>query len=87
MSAVVEELQEQLLAKEEELTCREEALAMWEEKVKISENALFKVSVDFDAERATIGPTRQVYLDKMRAHTGHIKHTLGLDKMLGEKKV
>jgi hypothetical protein len=87
MSAVVEELQEQLLAKEEELTCREEALAMREEKVKISEKALFKVSVDLDAERAMIGPTRQVYLDKMCAHTGRIKNTLGLDKMLGEKKV
>jgi hypothetical protein len=69
------------------LTCREEALATWEEKVKISEKALGKVSVDHDAERAMIGPTHQEYLDKMCMHTDRIKHTLGLDKMLGEKKV
>jgi predicted membrane GTPase involved in stress response len=30
--------------------------------------------------------THQEYLNKMRAHTDHGKHTLVLDKMLGEKK-
>jgi hypothetical protein len=31
--------------------------------------------------------TRKEYLDKMVAHTYHAKHSLGLDKILGEKKV
>jgi hypothetical protein len=31
--------------------------------------------------------TQKEYLDKMEAHTTHTKHSLGLDKMLGEKKV
>jgi hypothetical protein len=75
--AVPDELQEQLLA-QEELTRREEALTTREEKAKISEN---------DAERAKAEATRKEYLDKMEAHTICAKHSLGLDKMLGEKKV
>jgi hypothetical protein len=47
--AAAEELQEQLLAWEEELTRREEALTAWEEKAKFSEKALVKVSADLDA--------------------------------------
>jgi hypothetical protein len=39
-----------LLAWEEELTRREEALATREEKARISERALAKVSADLDAE-------------------------------------
>jgi hypothetical protein len=31
--------------------------------------------------------TRKEYLDKMAAHTTCAKHSLGLDKILGEKKV
>jgi hypothetical protein len=31
--------------------------------------------------------TLQEYIDKMEAHTTHAKHSLSLDKMLGEKKV
>jgi hypothetical protein len=31
--------------------------------------------------------TQKEYLDKMEAHTTWAKHSLGLDKMLGEKKV
>jgi hypothetical protein len=81
------ELQELLLAREEELTRREEALAAREEKARVSENALGKVSVDHNAERAKAKATQKVYLDKMAAHTTHAKHTLDLDKMLGEKKV
>jgi hypothetical protein len=87
MVAMAEELQEQLLAWEEELTRREEALAAWEERVRISEKALAQVSVDLDAERAKAEATRKEYLDKMEVHTAHAKHSLNLDKMLGEKKV
>jgi hypothetical protein len=72
---------------EEELTRREEALIMREEMNKISEKVLIKVNVDLDLERAKTEVTHQEYLDKMRAHTTHANHTLGLDKMLGEKKV
>jgi hypothetical protein len=87
MVAMAEELQEQLLAWEEELTRREEALAAWEERARISEKALAQVSVDLDAERAKAEATRKEYLDKMEVHTAHTKHSLDLDKMLGEKKV
>jgi hypothetical protein len=75
-----------LLAWEEELTRREEALATREEKARISERALAKVSADLDAEQANAEATRKEYLDKMAAHTARAKHSLGLDKMLGEKK-
>jgi hypothetical protein len=50
MAVAVEELQEQLLAWEEELTRREEALAAWEEKTRISEKTLAKVSIDLNVE-------------------------------------
>jgi hypothetical protein len=82
-----EELQELLLALEEELTSREEAPATREEKVRISEKALAKVSADLDNEWAKAEATWKDYLDKIEAHTAHAKHSLGLDKMLGEKKV
>jgi hypothetical protein len=87
VAAVVEGLLELLLAPEEELTRREEALAAWEEKVGISKKALAKVSADLDAERTMAEATQKEYLDKMVAHTARTKHSLGLDKMLGEKKV
>jgi hypothetical protein len=82
-AAVVEELQ--LLVWGEELTRREEALITREEK--ITEKALVKVSVDLDAEWAKIEATLLEYLNKMCAHTTYAKHTLSLNKMLGEKKV
>jgi hypothetical protein len=75
-----EELHELLLA-------REEALATWEEKARISEKALTKVSADLDVERAKVEATRKEYLNKMVAHTARAKQSLGLDKMLREKKV
>jgi hypothetical protein len=31
--------------------------------------------------------TRKEYLNKMEVHTARAKHSLNLDKMLGEKKV
>jgi hypothetical protein len=65
--------QERLLLQEVELTQREKALV--------------KVSADLDAEQAKTKNTHHEYLGKMRAHTDHTKHTLNLDKMLGEKKV
>jgi hypothetical protein len=57
-----------------------------EEKASISEKALTKVSVDLNVERANDEATRKEYLDKMDTHTARAKHSLGLDKMLGEKK-
>jgi hypothetical protein len=48
---------------------------------------LVKVSADLDVEWAKTKTTRQEYLDKMHAHITHVKHTLGLYKLLGEKKV
>jgi hypothetical protein len=59
---------------------------MWEEKARISEKALVKISADVNTERAKIEATYQEYLDKMRVHTNHAKHTLGLDKMLGRTR-
>jgi hypothetical protein len=56
------------------LTCREEALAVREEKAKISEKALVKVSVDLDTKWAKAEATRKEYLNKMEAHTTHAKH-------------
>jgi hypothetical protein len=52
---------------------------VWEEKAKISEKALVKVSVDLDAELKKIEATHQEYLNKMHVHTDHAKHTLTLD--------
>jgi hypothetical protein len=89
MSSVVaaEELQEQLLAWEEELTQREGSLIALEDKAKISEKALVKVSTDLDAKQAKVEATQKEYLDKMEVHTARAKHSLNLDKMLGDKKV
>jgi hypothetical protein len=58
-----------------------------EEKARIPKMALVKVSVDLDVERAKTEATRKEYLDKMEMHTTRAKHTLGLNKMLGKKKV
>ncbi len=80
MPAAAEELQELLLT-------REEVLTIQEEKARISEKSLSKVSADLDAEWAKAKATRKEYIDKMETHTARAKHSLGLDKMLGEKKV
>jgi hypothetical protein len=66
---------------------REEALAVWEEMARISKMALVKVSADLHAKRVKTEATHQEYLDKMHTHTARAKPTLGLDKMLEEKKV
>jgi TnpA family transposase len=66
---------------------REEALAMREEKAKISKKALVKVSADLDAEWAKADATQKEYLDKMKAHTSYYQHSLSLNRMLGDKKV
>jgi hypothetical protein len=57
-----------------------------EEKAKISEKALVKVSVNLDAEQAKAKATQKEYLNKMEAHTIWAKHSLNFDKMLEEKK-
>jgi hypothetical protein len=51
------------------------------------EKALSKVSADLDFERAKAEATQKVYLNKMEVHTARAKHSLGLDKMMGETKV
>jgi hypothetical protein len=81
------ELQEQLLAREEKPAWREQAFFALEEKDGIAEKALIKVSVDLDAKRAKDEATQKEYLDKMETHIACAKHSLGLDKMMGEKKV
>jgi hypothetical protein len=85
VAVVAEDLEKQLLAHEEQLTWREEALAMWDEKATILERALAMVSANLDTNRAKAEATRKEYLNKMEAHTARAKHSLGLDKMLGEK--
>jgi hypothetical protein len=77
-SAMMEELQDQLLA-------QKEALAVQEEKVKIFEKVLVKVSVALEAERAKAEPTRKEYLGKMEAHSACTKPSLTLAKMLGRR--
>jgi hypothetical protein len=84
---VAKELQEKLLAWEEDLTQREEALAVREEKARISQMALVKVSANLDSEWAKTEATHHESLDKMCTHTARAKHTLGLGKMLGENKI
>jgi hypothetical protein len=51
------------------------------------EEALAKVSVDLDIERAKAEATRKEYLNKMEAHIACTKHSLSLDKMLGENNI
>jgi hypothetical protein len=68
------------------LTRREEALASRVEKAEIAEKDLIKVSADLDAKRAKVEATRKEYLDKMEMHIARTKRSLGLDKMLGEKR-
>jgi hypothetical protein len=72
--------------REEELTRREEALVVKEEKARISEKALTQGSTALDAEQAWAEATRQEYLDKIQAHIDHSNHVLDLDRMLGERK-
>jgi hypothetical protein len=47
--------------------------------------ALINVSADLDNECAKTEATRKEYLNKMEMHTARTKHTIGLNKMLGEK--
>jgi hypothetical protein len=55
--------------------------------VRILEKALAKVNADLNAEWAKAKATRKEYHDKMEAHTAHAKHSVVLNKILGEKKV
>jgi hypothetical protein len=82
----VEEMQELLLAWEEELTRTEKALATREEKVRISKKAVTQVSAALDVEWAKVKATRQEYLVKIQVHTDRCKQVLDLNKMLGEGK-
>jgi hypothetical protein len=49
-SAMVEELQEQLLTQEEELNNREEAIIAWEDGLAAFERALRRACMERDAE-------------------------------------
>jgi hypothetical protein len=82
----MEELHQQLIGREDGLTRLEEAFTIWEKSVKVSEQALVKVSLDLDTEPAKTEATRQEYLDKMRAHTTRTKHTLSLKNMLVRRR-
>jgi hypothetical protein len=53
----------------------------------ISEKALAKVSPDLDVERTKAEVTQKEYLDKMAAHIAYAKHSLGLDKILGRRRL
>jgi hypothetical protein len=66
---------------------REEALTAREEKAMISKKALFMVSTDPNADQVKAEATRSEYLHNTETPIAHTKHSLGLDKMLGEKKV
>jgi hypothetical protein len=78
---------EGLLVQEGELTWREEALAVREEKARISEKALVQVSAALDVERTKVEASQQEYLNKIEAHNARGNNVLGLDKILEEKKV
>jgi hypothetical protein len=52
MVVTIEEMQEILLMREEEITRREEALVVREEKARISEKAVTQVSTTLDMELA-----------------------------------
>jgi hypothetical protein len=84
--ATIEEMQELLLTREEELTRREEALAVREGKARISKKAITQVSATLGMEWAQAEATRWEYLDKIQAHTDHGNQVLDLDNMLGERK-
>jgi hypothetical protein len=66
---------------------REEALTAREEKAMISKKALFMVSTDPNADQVKVEATRTEYLHKTETLIAHTKQSLGLDKMLREKKV
>jgi hypothetical protein len=55
--------------------------------VSISEKALTQISAALNAEWAKGEATWKVYLDKMEAHNARAKHSLRLDKMLGNRKL
>jgi hypothetical protein len=61
-SAVVAELQEQLLARERELDSREGAIVTWEESLLVSARTLREASAESDATRALMATTRRDYL-------------------------
>jgi hypothetical protein len=86
-TTIVEELKELLLMREEELTRREEALVAREEKAGISGKALAEVSTALDTHQTKAKATQNEYLNKIHAHTTHAMHSLGLNKILGEKRV
>jgi hypothetical protein len=52
---------------------------------RILEKVIAKVSDDLDTEWAKAEATRKEYLDKIKAHTTCVMHSLNLNKMMGEK--
>jgi hypothetical protein len=45
------------------------------------------VSLELNGEWTKTEATRQGYLEKIQAHTARMKHTVDLNKILGETKV
>jgi peptide deformylase len=76
----------ELLPREGELTRREEALSVREEKARISKKACAQVSASLDEEWTKAEADQQGYLNKMAEHTTHSKQVLDFNKMLGEKR-
>jgi hypothetical protein len=83
----VVELQEQLLAQEEQLTLHEDVIAIQEKGIEVVEWVLGMVSLELNGMWTKTEATRQGYLEKLQAHTARMKHTVDLNKILGETKV
>jgi hypothetical protein len=60
---------------------------MREAMIEASEQAIRVAWMALYTKRARIQATRQDYLERLQAHTTCMEQTLGIDKMLEEKKV
>jgi hypothetical protein len=83
MLALVE-LQEQLLAQEEELSSREGSIFSWEDGLTAIERALGRACMEHDAERSQTEVVRQDFLTMSRTLTTSSKHSINFNRMLVE---
>jgi hypothetical protein len=86
-SPVVEELQEQLLAREQEMNSREGAIATWEDGITSSERSLGRACMERNANHAQTEAIRQDYLTRSRALTSSFKDSINFNKMLEECQI
>jgi hypothetical protein len=86
-SAVVDELQEQLLTWERELDSREGVIATWQDGLAASEHALGRVCAKRDTACAQAEATRQDYLARLGAFTSDSKHSINFNQMLEECQI